>query len=71
MSSLFPLHEPRLTLTLHHSSPEALPVEALEEGVVEEVGDRGGDVERVGRGGLRRGEGSATTRTGTATSARG
>ena len=71
-----------LTLAPHHRcSPEALPVEALEEGVGEEVGQhRRGGCDRVGGGGggglLRRGQGPATAtattpRTGTETSARG
>ena len=60
----------------HHCSPEALPVEALEEGVGEEVGQhrRGGCDRDGGGGGLRRGQGPATAttpRTGTETSARG
>ena len=50
---------PGLIRARRHFSPEAFPVEAVEEGVGEEVGDGGGD-----SGGLGRGEGTAAAAAG-------
>ena len=69
-----PSHDSRLIIGLNPCSPEALPVEALEEGVGEEVGQhRGGGHERrdLWRGGQGSAATTTTTRAGAETSARG